>query len=468
MWGQLQLRSPDHVTQMKQRESLPAEARQEHDDNQKAAHYWYESRNPKNLPEIDAALARVLPNALRQSAWISEVPSWEEAHRVQAYHDAGAILLARCYTLLYYGRENEAKESIKLINDKFPHALLLRPDRRVILVRRSLRYHMHACAIYRAIRERKMYDFEFPPEMDEHDAWAQERAAEDMAMLRLREGDFDGLDHLASQARLRALKTADGEWVSDAIYSGIHPLEGESWSAAAWDEMGGRLDEWREKKPTSVDARIANVIFTLYRFKGEVELAGSTKEALLKLRRTVEEIGPVSPQMPFIEMIVSIALEERLDQIASIYQKAQKKFPDYTPTHMFMLMRLAAEENGERHCRSMLRELASHEETVEQAARILTCLPEKSVMVLTEGLPLKDLRESMRALLESAPGSSHLRNRLGLLAVFVGQDDIGMEAMRTVGGRWERKLWSGREYHATRLTERQPIQASVPAKVGEL
>ncbi len=447
---------------------MPAEGRQMHDDNQTAARYWYESRNPKNLPEMDAALARVLPTAMRQSAWIKEVPTWEEAHRVQAYHDAGAILLARCYTLLYYGRENEAKESIKLIHEKFPHALLLRPDRRVILVRRSLRYHMHACAIYRAIRERTMYTFEFPPEMDEHDAWAQEQAAEDMAMLRLREGDFDSLEHFASQARVRSLKTADGEWVSDAIYSGIHPLEGERWSAAAWDEMGGRLEEWREKKPTSVDARVANVMFTLYRFKGEVELAGSTKEALLKLRRTVGEIGPVSPQIPFIELIISIALEDRLDQIAGIYQKAQQKFPDYTPMHIFMLMRLAAEENGTRHCGSMLRELATHEETVEQAARILTCLPEKSVKVMMEGLPLKDLRESMKALLESAPGSSHLRNRLGLLAVFAGQDDVGMEAMRTVGDHWERKLWSGHEYHATRLTERRPIHASVSAKAGEL
>lgn len=472
-WGgqaraQTQLRSPDHVTQMSQREARPAADRAEHDDHQAAARYWYESRNPKNLPEMDAALARLLPTALRQSAWVTEVPTWEEAHRVQAYHDAGAILLARCYTLLYYGREGEAKESIKLINDKFPHALLLNTDRRVTRVRRSLRYHMHACALYRAIRERKMYDFEFPPEMDEHDAWAQEQAAEDMAMLRLREGDFDSLEHLVSQARLRALKTSDGEWATDAIYGGIHPMRGETWSETAWDEMGGRLLEWRDKKPTSVDARIAGVVFSVFRFKTEVELSGSTKAALVKLRGNLGEIGPVCPQVPFLELLVSIGLREELNETAAIYQKAQEKFPDYTPTHAIMLLRLGKERDGLRNSAAMLRELASREESEDQPARILTGFPERIVKQLVEQMPLKELRHSMNALLDSASASLHMRNQLGLLAVQSGQDSIGMDAMRTVGDRWERELWKGREDEATRLIQRRIMQASTSTKAGEL
>jgi len=468
-WGQAQLRSPDHVTQMTRREALPASARAEHDDNQAAARYWYESRNPKNLPAMEAALARVLPTALRQSAWVTEVPSWEEAHRVQAYHDAGAILLARCYTLLYYGREAEAKESIRLIHEKFPHALMLMLDRQTTLVRRSLRYHMHACALYRAIRERKMYDFEFPPELDEHDAWAQEQAVEDMAMLRLREGDFDGLEHLASQARVRELKTPDGEWVSDGVFSGLHPPRGESWAKAAWDEMEGRLEEWRAKKPTSVDARIARVIFTLHRFKADVPGSPSVvREKLREVRREVNEIGLAAPQMPLLDLIISMAMKESLEQTAAIYQKAQAKFPGYTPVHNFMILCLALQQGGERHCAAMMKELASREDTAEQPVLFFTTLPERAARSVMKDLPLKELRQSMQALLESASGSLHMRNKIGLLAVYAGQDDIGMEAMGPVGDRWDRDLWRGHEYDATRLIKRRAMTAAASIKTGEL
>ncbi len=465
--AQLSLRSPDHQTQEARREALKAEDRQEHDDYQAAARYWYESRNPKHLDDMEEALKRVLPGALRQSDWVTEVPSWEVAHHCQAYHAAGAILLARCYTQMYFGREAEAKESVRLINEKFPHALLLHINRTAVPVRRTLRYHMHACALYRAIRERKMYDFAFPPEMDEHDAWAQERAAEDMAMLRLREGDYDSLDHLASQARLRQIKTADGEWMTDAIYSGMHPIENERWSAAAWDEMAGRIRDWREKKPTSSDARIGEVIFMLYRFKKLEEEAGSTAALLSQLKRMIKEIGPICPQIPCVEMILSMVGKSKLETTAGIFTQAQEKFPDYMPSHMLMMMRLSAEEKGLSLCSAMLNELATSE-CPELPAMMLAQLPEKIVKTLAEGVSIKKLRESLNATLESCSGSLAMRNRLGLLAVRLGQDDIARASMSQVGGRWERDLWKGQEYEATRLTEQRITARPRAGKVTQL
>ena len=123
--GQSNVRTPDHQTQETQRESLSADDREEHDDHQVAAKYWYESRNPKNLLAMDEALAKVLPTALRQSDWVTEIPTWEAAHHTQAYHDAGAILLAKCYTLLYFGEVEKAQPSLRLVHEKFPHSLML-------------------------------------------------------------------------------------------------------------------------------------------------------------------------------------------------------------------------------------------------------------------------------------------------------------------------------------------------------
>lgn len=452
--GQAKLRSPDQVTQELQREALPDSERREHDDYQTAARYWYESKNPKNLAAMDEALKWLLPVAMRQSPWVTEVPTWENAHHCQAYHDAGAILLARCYTLLYYGREPEAVESIRLINEKFPHSVLLLSNRGGYLVRRQLRYHIHACALYRAIRERKMHLFEYLPEQDEHDAWAQEKAAEDMAMLRLREGDFDSLDHLASQARLRQLKTKDGEWMTDAIYSGMHPLENQSWSPAAWDEMGARIREWRKKKPTSIDARIGELIYTLYRFRCRVDDAQQALGVRDKVRKMIQEIGPVSPQIPFIDLVLSIVEKETLASTAGIFKKANEKFPDYTPTAFFMLLRLSGEKNGRSLCSAALNQFAESEHP-EQLALLLMHLPAEALKSLSVGVKMQHLRTSMRELLEKYPDSLQLRNCLGLLASRLGQDDIAMDAMTTVGQRWDRTLWKGSEAEASRFTERR-------------
>lgn len=453
--GQAKLRSPDQVTQELQREALPDSERREHDDYQAAARYWYESRNPRNLAAMDDALKWLLPIALRQSPWVTEVPTWENAHHCQAYHDAGAILLARCYTLLYYGREPDALEGIRLINEKFPHSVLLLNNRGGYLVRRQLRYHIHACALYRAIRERKMHLFEFLPEQDEHDAWAQEKAAEDMAMLRLREGDFESLDHLASQARIRQLKTKDGEWLTDAIYSGMHPLENQSWSRAAWDEMGERIREWRQKRPTSTDARIGELIYTLYRFRGRLDGSQESLDLQNKVSKMIQEIGPVAPQIPFIDLLLSIVNRETLASTAGIFKKAHAKFPDYMPTAFFMLLRLSGEKNGHSLCAATLSQLAESEHP-EQMALLLMSLPEDALKSLSAGVKLQHLRNSMHELLEKYPESLQLRNRLGLLASRLGQDDIAKEAMATVGQRWDRSIWKGSEAEASRFTERRP------------
>ncbi|MEN3943327.1 hypothetical protein WJU23_18650 [Prosthecobacter sp. SYSU 5D2] len=120
-----QSRIPSHQRQESGREARDFEERSEHDDLQAAARYWYESRNPKQLPEMEKALAGILPLALTQSPWVTSLPTWEEAHCHQAYHDAGAILLAKCYALLYYGRVEEARSALELVDARFPHALLL-------------------------------------------------------------------------------------------------------------------------------------------------------------------------------------------------------------------------------------------------------------------------------------------------------------------------------------------------------
>src|SRR3569623_1174073 len=86
---------PDHMIQQGNLEG--SAKRETFDDLQASAQYWYHSRNPANLPAMDAALKKVLPEALKQAPYVADFQSWETAHQYKAYHDAGSVLLAKCY-----------------------------------------------------------------------------------------------------------------------------------------------------------------------------------------------------------------------------------------------------------------------------------------------------------------------------------------------------------------------------------
>ena len=58
---------PEHKMQQLRRESRAPQARDKVEDYQIAAEYWAHSRNLKNIPDMDEALADVLPEALRLS-----------------------------------------------------------------------------------------------------------------------------------------------------------------------------------------------------------------------------------------------------------------------------------------------------------------------------------------------------------------------------------------------------------------
>ncbi|TDU81186.1 hypothetical protein EI77_00489 [Prosthecobacter fusiformis] len=443
---------PSHQRQETGREATDFEDRAEHDDLQAAARYWYESRNPKQLPDMEEALAGVLPKALTQSPWVTSLPTWEEAHHHQAYHDAGAILLAKCYALLYYGRVQEARSALDLVDTKFPHSLMLYKDRTVIQVRKSLRYHEQACALYAGIVSKKMDVFVFPPERDEFDAHAQRKACEDMAMLRLKEGDYDSLEHYAMQARVRQLKTASGQWVSEMIYRGMHPLQDEQWSYTAWEEMGDRIKEWRKRKPSSIDARIGELVYEISRMIKFPSDSQSMSALLARLRASLDELGPMSPIIPELQMLISFSLNEDFSIAARHFHEGYEKFPDYPNNLVTMFLRLIRDPKGKVLGTDFLDNLATsdHPETM---ALVLGALPPELVILFSDGMDVPKLEAAIRRTLELYPHSFEVRNDLGRLAVLMKMPELAREVMRPVGQRWDRIKWKGLEEQAAGVTE---------------
>ena len=420
-------------------------------DIQATAHRWYERQNPADLPAMDAALAKLLPSALRQSAWITQLPTWEEAHQQQAYHDVGAMFLAKIYTLIQAERGQEAQESIQLLREKLPHALMVSPNQVVWQVRKMVRYHQHDHALRAAVKARKMDTYTFPAEQDEFDAWAQKQTVEDLAMLQLREGDFDALEHLADQARLRELKTASGHWVSDSVYAGMHPVANEN-DPNAWVELTERMQAWRKQKPDSLNARIAEALLTLYQLKSLVESGKDVTAEKARALTMLEGIGAISPQIPLVRLVFSLLNQESLKATAGIFKEAHEKFPTYTPVLVITLLRLTAEPNGHNLCIGVLNVMGESEH-YEQLALALTALPPNVLPNLSRGLKMSLVRRSLKRGIELYAGSLEIRNSLGLLATRMAQQDLAQDAMSKVGPHWDRMKWKGLEDQAVRLTE---------------
>lgn len=464
-WGQNSLMAqsalPDHQRQESRREATPAADREEHEDLQAASRYWYESRNPKHLPAMEAALKKVLPLALMQSPWITSMPTWEEAHHHRAYHDAGAVLLAKCYTLLYYGRVAEARSSLELVDTRLRYSLQLLPDRTARIVRKSLHYHEHACALYGAIISKKLDVFEFTPERDGYDADAQRQAAADMAMLRLREGNYDALDYYVSQARTRRLKTSSGQWVSEMIYRGIYPPENEVWSEAAWKEMGDRVKEWQKSKPKSIDAHIATLVYSLYFMaQKRPDNDQSLRTLVTAMTKMLDELDVTeSPIVAQLRLFFSIALQDQFSITAGFFHRSYESFPDNYNLIVMMHVRLMREKEGQSLSSKFITEIGKSKHP-EMMAVSLAELPLAVVFNATQQVDRKLIASSIHKALEVYPNSLEVRNDMGRLAVMVKMPELAREIMEPIGDHWDREKWKGLEEEAARITERKLKVAS--------
>lgn len=452
---------PDHQRQESAREAKADEDREEHEDLQAASRYWYESRNPKHLPAMEAALKKVLPLALMQSPWITSMPTWEEAHHHHAYHDAGAVLLAKCYTLLYYGRVAEARSGLDLVDTKLRYSMQLLPDRSVRLVRKSLHYHEHACSLYSAIISKKLDVFQFPPERDDFDADAQREAAADMAMLRLREGNYDALDYYASQARIRKLKTASGQWVSEMIYRGIHPIDNETWSETAWKEMGDRVMEWRKRMPKSPDAHVAALVYSLhFMAQRKPDSQQSLRTTMTAMTKMLDELDVTeSPIVAQLRIFFSIALDDDFSVTADFFHRSHEKYPDYPNLILMMYLKLMREKEGQSLSSKFIEEIGKSKHS-ESMALCLGALPPMLIPAVTQQVDRKLIESSIHKALEVHPNSLEVRNDMGRLAVMVKMPELAREIMEPIGDHWDREKWKGLEEEAARSTERKLKMAS--------
>ena len=440
--------------------------RQAYDDLQAAASYWYEARNPSDLPAMDEALEKVLPAALKQAPMVTNFQTWETAHQFKAYHDAGAVLLAKCYTLLYYGEVETARPFVKLLTEKLPFAMVLKPNRTVTWTRDSIRYHEHMCAMYAAIVTFKMGTVVFPPERDEFDGPEQRLACRHMAILRLKEGDYESVERWAQMADTQKLRTCSGDWAINLIYDSMQPWEGELHSEAAWTEIGNAIRTWQAKKPQSVCAKIAEASFLSHWAAHATEYNGAGgypdfRERSDRGRKIMEGLKPEGPAWYSIMITLMGQTGASLEDMARVFSAGLEKYPAYSPIYNDLCIGFARSgDNGGAACAAVIHHLVGDGHPA-QAARVLWRLCDSGDLATVQArLDPDDSRTAIQAALAAWPDSLELRSDFGYVATSLSQPDLARKAMRGMAGKWDRATWSGREDLAMRLCE-QKVDSSV-------
>jgi hypothetical protein len=411
---------------------------------------------------MDEALEQVLPAALRLSSAIRDFQTWETAQKHKAYHDAGAILLAKAYTFLYYGDVNNAASAIELIETKFPYSMTLGDDRSYLWVRKALRYHEHCCALYAAMSLKMVGKIHFPRERDEFDGPEQRKAIEHMAVLRLREGNLDRLEHFFGAINSSELQTSGGDWALDIIMDAMRPLDQDSQTEEAWQEIHDALLLWQKQRPASTFAILAEARFlfnyALFRLsRGGAGVLSDIRESSDRGLLLLKELPKNSPAWYDTMIRLQSINGCPATEIAPVFQEGLSRFPDYTPLVIALGKGFIREgESGCQLCVGMISEFQTSSRG-GVAAQLLRKIYADGDLPKIQ--PRLDMDVAERAILDALtewPNSYELRSDLGLLAVTMGNRALAAEVMRGMRGKWSRNTWQGREDIAVALTTSAP------------
>lgn len=447
---------PPQVIEQARRESLPAHKREKHDNYQAAAKYWYASRNPRQLEDMEEALKDVLPRASKLSSFIDNFQTWEEAQNFKAYHDAGAVLLAKAYTCLYYGDVKKAAPAIDLIETKFPYAMILAEDRSVTWVRTALRYHEHCCMLYAAMSLKVVGKIHFPRERDEFDGLQQRKAIEHMAVLRLREGNVERLEHFFTAINHSELQTSGGDWALDIIMNAMRPLDQDVQSEASWQEIHDAILIWQKQKPSSVFARLAEAryLYNYVMFKARHRSSfAAIREASERGLKMMPDIPKTSPAWYDTMLRLQAVCGRPADEIAPVFQEGLGKYPDYTPYAIALGRCFVNEgEDGRQICSQIVEELQSSAKGGLAAQMLRRIYLDGSFPAIQPRLNLDTVELCIRAAVARWPDSYELRSDLGILAVTIGRRELAADIMQGMSNKWCRNAWRGREDIAIYLT----------------
>ncbi|MBL9132072.1 MAG: hypothetical protein JNG86_12790 [Verrucomicrobiaceae bacterium] len=461
---------PEHKMQQMRREARDPSIRDKVEDFQFAAEYWCSSKNLKNIPDIDAALAAVMPFALEQSPEVKDFQSWEKAHEYKSYHDAGAVLLAKCYTLLYYGRVKEAREGLELIRTKLRYSMLLRRNREVLWVRKQMHYHEHFCALYARLVRKEFDAFRFPPERDEFDGEAMHKALTDMIRLRIQDGGVSMLEHLCEGMAKSALALPTGQRGTYIALGAVLPQPWESDHEASWHEMRDGIARWRREAPASVFARLAEARFQIEYAKhalGRSDNPPSDGYAAYQQRISVARDMLASCPRDNAEWYVSqLELQRCLgtpfSEVAVTFQEGMKHYPGYVHIQLALCRYLNRnQEVGAALTAATLKEISKGPNPENAAYCLRWLVLHGETEHLVPRLDLTMVSEVLRSGIKTMPFSLQLRSDYGFVALKLAQQETARWCLQGMKYCWDRDTWKDREDIVLNLASDGPL-AGIP------
>jgi hypothetical protein len=311
--------------------------------------------------------------------------------------------------------------------------------------------------LYAAMSLKVVGKIHFPHERDEFDGRQQRKAIEHMAVLRLREGNVERLEHFFNAINHSELQTSGGDWALNIIMDAMRPLDQDYQTEAAWREILDAILIWQKQKPTSVFARLAEAryLFNYAVFESRNNGSFATiRQASDQGLALMQDIPKASPAW-YDTMIRLQAITGRpAEEIAPVFQEGLRKYPDYAPLAIVLGQAfIKGGETGRQVCAEILEELQSSSKGGLAAQMLRRIYFDHDLPAIQPRLNLDTVERAIRAAVVQWPDSYELRSDLGLLAVTIGRRELAVEIMRGMQNKWCRDAWKGREDIAIKLTE---------------
>lgn len=162
--------------------------------------------------------------------------------------------------------------------------------------------------------------------------------------------EYDELDTAAAESRKSDLAISDGQSMLAAIYGGVAGCLSQGCSnrltEAEWQQRLQLISKWREKKPNSVVAEVAQAKFYLehaYAIRGQGYANTVKQDAWQLFNQSIEtaytllnNAGPAAKQEPewYATMLnVGVAQGWEVNKFNKIYAEAKRKSPFYQPVY---------------------------------------------------------------------------------------------------------------------------------------
>jgi hypothetical protein len=304
---------------------------------------------------------------------------------------------------------------------------------------------------------------------------------------------FDEIERIANEARSTNARFPGGFWKIHAVYAGLRgPVLGNKVNDAAWPQLLARVENWKNKYPNSITARVTLAFY--YNTYGWAARGGgyadSVSEEGWRLlaersemgRKVLEEAQSLPTKCPewFLAMMeIARAQDWDDDTKTALFEQAVAFNPEYYYYYQeFADMKLPKWGGEEGDVAAFAAAMADRiggkkgDLLYYQIATSIICACDNNQGGY--GLSWPRIQHGYAVMEEMYGSSIYQLNKIALIASMAGQPEYAKALFARIGENWDVEIWHTHDYFAKTkrwaddlIAKRYVIEALANAKTPE-